>query len=762
MVEGAAGAGKTATLAATRDLLDEQGHRLVVVTPTLKAAKAAAAEVGAQAGSAAWLAHQHGWRWTDTGIWSRLRVGDTDPVTGRGYSGPSEGAGLRSGDLLAVDEAGMLDQDTARALLTVADEHAVRVALLGDRHQLAAVGRGGVLDLAARWADPQAWVTLDVVHRFTRSTDTADGVVTVPDTDYAQLTGWMRTGEQHAAVFDALAGRGQIRLHANEAERQAAIADTVAAHHAQGEPVALVVDTGEQVAELNAAIRDRLVATGAVDDTQVVTTSAGQRIGAGDTVATRRNDRDLDVANRDTWTVTRTHAEGGLSLASPAGERVLPAGYVEAHVELAYATTAYGAQGGTADTAHLVIGEHTGAAAAYVGMTRGRHANTAHLIAADHDQAREQWVTTFSRDQADLGPDHARHAAEHAAAGYAPPQPVSEINAALRQEWDSEAHYVDVLASAVPLRDDLRQIAQLQQRQADDIGPLEARYRQAGEARSRADAAADHSAAVIAAETEHRRDALLTAWNAQRPEAHANARTALDGPGRLGLKWPAVNRANEALASWAVQWQPAIPTMPTGHAAIARFAGRADDTPRVYAALEDHARRQAQAGHPEHASDVAHAVATHRETLQALGELREARSRYQRELGYYGHLGHTEDAGERLTPIERQIADAEQRLAGTRGRIAHLEGCVAAAGTRGSPAAPVPLDTTRLGLPADAVLSARRQWLDERDAAQHAARLQRAHAAATADSRRGSQSQETWRRNEPAPRLSEPDQGISR
>ncbi|MGI8721546.1 MAG: AAA family ATPase [Geodermatophilaceae bacterium] len=742
----------------------EQGHRLVVVTPTLKAAKAAAAEVGAQAGSAAWLAHQHGWRWTDTGIWTRLTIGDDDPVTGRGYSGPSERAGLRSGDLVVVDEAGMLDQDTARALLVAADEHAVRVALLGDRHQLAAVGRGGVLDLAARWADPQACVTLDVVHRFTRTTDTADGsTVTVPDTDYAQLTGWMRTGEQPAAVFDALAGRGLIRVHANEAERQAAIADTVAAHHAQGAPVALVADTGEQVAELNAAIRDRLVTAGAVDDTHVVTTLAGQRVGTGDQIATRRNDRALDVANRDTWTVTSTHRDGGLCIARPAaGERELPAGYVEAHVELAYATTAHGAQGATATTAHLVISEHTGAAAAYVGMTRGRRANTAHLIAADYDEACEQWVTTFSRDRADLGPDHARHAAEHAAAGYAQTRPVSEIIAALRQEWDSEARDVNVLAWAVPLRDDLRQIAQLQQRQAEEVGPLEARYRQAGEACSRANATVNHSTAVIAAETEHRRDALLATWGAQRPEAHANARTALDGPGRLGLQWAAVNRAHEALARWSVSWQAITPTMPTGHAAIAGLADRADDTPRVYAALEDHARRQAQAGHPEHARNVAHAAATHRETLRALGELREARGRYQRELGYYGRLGDTEDPGQRLTPIDRQIADAEQRLGGTRGRIAHLEERIAAAGPGGSQAAPVPLDTSRLGLPADAVLSARRQWLDERDAAQHAARLQRAHAVATADSRRESQSQEAWRRNEPAPRLAGPDQGISR
>ena len=54
----------------------------------------------------------------------------------------------------------MLDQDTARALLTIADECRVRVALLGDRHQLAAVGRGGVLDLAVGQVDADAHLTL--------------------------------------------------------------------------------------------------------------------------------------------------------------------------------------------------------------------------------------------------------------------------------------------------------------------------------------------------------------------------------------------------------------------------------------------------------------------------------------------------------------------------------------------------------------------------------------------------------------------------
>jgi exodeoxyribonuclease V alpha subunit len=56
VIEGAAGAGTTTALAATRQLLEADGRQLLVVTPTLKAAKVAAAEVGTAAVSAAWLA----------------------------------------------------------------------------------------------------------------------------------------------------------------------------------------------------------------------------------------------------------------------------------------------------------------------------------------------------------------------------------------------------------------------------------------------------------------------------------------------------------------------------------------------------------------------------------------------------------------------------------------------------------------------------------------------------------------------------------
>src|SRR3546814_392156 len=99
------------------------------------------------------------------------------------------------------------------------------------------------------------------------------------------------------------------------------------------------------------------------DDTRAVLTDAGERIGVGDRVATRRNDRDLGVSNRDTWTITAIADDGTLTLRRRGGRRpsdlrTVPAGYAREHVELAYATTVYGAQGETTHTGHLVVGEH--------------------------------------------------------------------------------------------------------------------------------------------------------------------------------------------------------------------------------------------------------------------------------------------------------------------------------------------------------------------------------------------------------------------
>ena len=459
VIEGAAGAGKTTTLAAARTAVERSGHRLVVLAPTMKAAQVAQKEIGTRAHSVAWLIHQHGFRWDDAGRWLRVATE------------PASVAALRSGDLLLVDEAGMLDQDSARALLTIADETGARLALVGDRHQLPAVGRGGVLDLATRFATPEAHTSLAVVHRFsdpayaaislamrsgTRlpATATTRGEalserdnLTAADryqvVTESEPTG-ERLGERVGEVFDALWARDQIKIYPSEAERTHALADVAATRLVTGDQGVLVMaDTLERVAALNGAIRDRLVTCGYVEDRYALVTANGERLGVGDRVSTRLNDRTLGVANRDTWTITAIATDGGLTLQGRhrTDVRAVPATYARQKVELAYATTVYGAQGETTRSGHFVLGEQTSASSAYVAMTRGRDDNIAHIVANDIEDAHRQWNEAFSRDRADLGPAHAAQRAAEDVERYGSQHPVSVALADLRSAWKEEQQH---------------------------------------------------------------------------------------------------------------------------------------------------------------------------------------------------------------------------------------------------------------------------------------------------------------------------------
>jgi hypothetical protein len=715
VIEGAAGVGKTTMLAAVRDTLDGQGRRMVVVTPTRNAAQVAAREIGARTGSAAWLAYEHGWRWHQTGTWTRLAAGDTDPVTGHPYAGPGEQARLRARDLLVVDEAGMCDQDTAAALLAVADETGARLALVGDRHQLPAVGRGGVLDLAARWTHPEARVDLTDVHRFVQ---TVDGT-TVPDEHYAALSLAMRTGEDPGAVFDALHARGLIRLHASEADRTAALAKQIAAARAHGGSPAVVVDTREQAATLNAAIRDRLLTAGTVDDTHTGSARDGQRVGAGDTVVTRRNGTALAVANRETWTVTHVHSDLRLTVHAPdRGTRELPAGYVRDHVELGYATTGYGAQGATTEVAHLVLGEHTTAASAYVAMTRGRHANTAHLIAADLDDARDQWITAFARDRADHGPTHAARLAAAEAAGYAIARPLEAVLGELRHAWSIEQDCRDRLEQDIARRDLLAQIVPLRHAVDHDVPPLRAAWDRAADTARQARDQAEAAERTLTTATYTTREALLAAWDRQRPAAGQAAQTVRDRPGRLGQRRKTVARARDQVTAWAEHWRPLVPDLPTDIPGLLDRLCWFEDRPRIWGQLDQAARAQADAEHPDARAALHAAETTAESARRAWQDYRDTDQHYQHALAHFGNLAHTEHPDRRLADLTSTIPAIAGRLRDARGQVAAL---LAEPALRALP--PEKISTEREGWQADRAA---------REHAQQAASALRAERAAAA------------------------------
>jgi rRNA-processing protein FCF1 len=427
IVEGTAGAGKTTMLSTAIEAAEREGRAVRVLAPTKKAADVARIELGVPADSVAALVYAHGWRWNQDGVWTRLAPGDTDPDTGGVYDGPPEAARLVRGERIVVDEAGMLDQDTALALLTVTAETGATVALVGDRAQLPAVGRGGVLDMAALIRGR----TFDMtgVHRFTNP-------------DYAALTVRMRAGEHPAAVFDQLHALGLIHLHADDE----AVREHIAAQRDEG--TAVTVATNDDARAFNERIRTQRVQDGQVDDARTVTGSDSLPIGAGDVIQARRNDRDLRVANRQTWTVQAIGDDGTVWVKETESGRksqrtvALPGEYVEQHAHLSYAATAYGVQGATVDGSHTILTDALDAAAVYVGMTRGRQQNVLHIVAADMADARQQFIDAMGRDRADRGLDNATQAAKEATRGLIEDGPVKTVNAELAR-LNHEAEHAD-------------------------------------------------------------------------------------------------------------------------------------------------------------------------------------------------------------------------------------------------------------------------------------------------------------------------------
>ncbi|WP_422678028.1 hypothetical protein [Blastococcus brunescens] len=322
--------------------------------------------------------------------------------------------------------------------------------------------------------------------------------------------------------------------------------------------------------------------------------------------------------------------------------------------------------------AHLVVGEDTGAAAAYVGMTRGREANTAHLVAADPAEAREQWLAVFARDRADLGPAHAARLAAAEAARYATPRPPEQALADLHSAWTAEQRCLDRLASDLPRRDGLREIVALESAHADRVAVLTDAYRQAGIDGRHATARADASGAVVTAEIDRIRDTLLDGWDTGRDVARDAALVVLDGPGRLRLRRAAVNRAGEQLVDWADAWRPYLPAMPTDPQQIARLADRADDRPRLWTAFDSYARHHAEDAHPEHARLRATAATAQEIHRHAGAAVADARRQHEARLARFGPLAWTLDPAERLSDADRDIAATQAELAAIRARIARL------------------------------------------------------------------------------------------
>jgi conjugative relaxase-like TrwC/TraI family protein len=375
---GPAGTGKTTTMAGLRTVWEaEHGPGSVIgLAPSAAAAEVLGDELGVGTeNTAKWLAE-----------WRRIPelTARRDHLTARLARHPhpsSAGARkladqvqaidaavderrLHPGQLVIVDEASLAGTFALDELVGAAGDAGAKVLLVGDWAQLSSVEAGGAFSLLVADRGDLAPELVDV-RRFRSEWEKTASVE-------------LRLG--HASAIDAYGGHGRLaggdRTDMLERLYQAWKADVDA-----GRSSLMIAADTVTVADLNRRARADRVAAGTVAD-EGLSIADGQRVGVGDEVITRANNRLLVtgsrwVKNGDRWTVTVTNQDGSMAVrrAGGTGEVVLPADYAAAHVELAYATTAHRAQGRTVDTAHAMVAPTTTREVLYVAATRGRESN---------------------------------------------------------------------------------------------------------------------------------------------------------------------------------------------------------------------------------------------------------------------------------------------------------------------------------------------------------------------------------------------------
>lgn len=442
-ITGPAGTGKTTMLRVAKAALDLQKRRMIVVAPTKKAATVAGRAIGADASSLHALLRDHGWRWghdlAGAERWMRLQPGEIDTATGRTYSGPQRHP-LRPGDRIVVDEAGMVDLHTARALAALADTTGAGIAMVGDHLQAMPVGHSGAMGCMARRSG--ALVQLSSVHRF-------------HDPAYAALTLRLRapaSRDDAFAIAAELNARGHIHAvadlqHARDVMVEGYFRATAARHR-----VALVTNTNEEADQVNEAIQQRRLDAGHLTLRRIAWGMKEQRILEGDTVQTRRNDTATGVENRAMWTVRRIHLDRIelTSIADTTDTRTITLGYASEHLHLAYASTVHGIQGETTDVA--ITGPGVDAAGLYVGMTRGRTHNEAIALITPRQTAVEVIADTMLRGRPEISVDDSREAARadlaRAARQASPAQPHLEEVDQL-ETWIRSATHAASLATSL-------------------------------------------------------------------------------------------------------------------------------------------------------------------------------------------------------------------------------------------------------------------------------------------------------------------------
>lgn len=389
-VVGPAGTGKTTTLGAVKAAWEAQygAGSVVGLAPAAASAEVLGRELAMVTENVAkWLyesvghgASNRAERFFDAEHRLSIRAADRSPhstrlaQTATRLAAEQDRWRFHPNQLVVVDEASMVSTLQLSALVQQAQDAGAKVLLVGDPAQLDAIDAGGILG----WLDRQdKTVRLSTIWRFEEAWEQSASLK-LRAGDFAAIADYERYRRiQHGPYIDMVD-------HAYRSWQ----ADIGA-----GKSSILIAADNDTVSMLNERAQADRAIQGAVDAEHTVPLSDGLQAGTGDTVIARRNDRHITdssgdyIRNGTMLDVVGTGRRDGslTAVRRDTGATVtLGRDYVEASVELGYATTAHRSQGITVDTGHTVVTQgRLTRELLYVSMTRGRAGNHAYVSEND-------------------------------------------------------------------------------------------------------------------------------------------------------------------------------------------------------------------------------------------------------------------------------------------------------------------------------------------------------------------------------------------
>ncbi len=324
VVVGKAGSGKTAALTAARHAWELAGHRVLGTSLSARAAKGLHDGAGIESTTLA-------------GLLSSLDTGAEV---------------LGAGDVVVVDEAGMVGTRQLARLLDAASRARAKVVLVGDPRQLPEIEAGGVFGALARRL----------------------GALELCE-NRRQHEPWEREALDELRSGDPLRGlgafaaAGRVVTAPGMAETMHALVARWQESQDRGEDALMLAATRREVDALNVAARRVLKQQGLLGED--VATFGDLALAVGDAVVATRNDRRLGVRN-GTRGVVEHLDRAGVVVSTPEGRLRLPAPYASAHLAHGYALTVHKAQGATVDSAFVLVTDALTREAGYVAMSRAR------------------------------------------------------------------------------------------------------------------------------------------------------------------------------------------------------------------------------------------------------------------------------------------------------------------------------------------------------------------------------------------------------